>query len=150
MDEQDKDEPDDRPGTSYNWCNRRSRPTFNFGLHEDDNEDDDEEDGEDDPAPRSLKARQTFTPYLSANQRAQSFCRNSAPAISGLEDDHPPPSAKDKGKGKNRPSTASTSTPRSSIYSHCQQQAATNNGRQRHDHLWHPIAVPRRASCKKE
>ena len=72
MDEQDKDEPDDRPGTSYNWCNRRSRPTFNFGLHKDDNEED-EEDDEDDPAPRPLKARQTSTPYLSANQRAQSF-----------------------------------------------------------------------------
>ena len=35
------------------------------------------------------------------------------------------------------------------IYSHCQQQAATNNGRQRHDHLWQLIAGPRRASFKK-
>ena len=151
MDEQDKDEPDDRPGTSYNWCNRRSRPTFNFGLHEDDNEDDDEEDGEDDPAPRSLKARQTSTPYLSANQRAQSFCRNSAPAISGLEDDHPPPSAKGKGKGKNRPSTASTSTP---LSSRSISTPTANNKRQRTTEdsvmtIWHPIAVPRRASCKK-
>ena len=75
-----------------------------------------------------IKARQTSTPYLSANQRAQSFCRNSAPAISGLEDDHPPPSAKGKGKGKNHPSTASTSTP---LSSRSTSTPTANNKRQR-------------------